>query len=147
MHTRQATLKDISQLQEIRNAVTENVLSDPGLISTADYAFFLTRKGSGWVYENEGAILGFGIVDLQDNNVWALFVRPGFENKGIGRELHQKMMNWYFSNTQQMVWLSTAPGTRAASFYMAAGWQQNGIYGKGELRFEMTYEQWLMTQG
>lgn len=143
MHCRQAILKDIPQLQEIRNAVKENSLSDPGLVTTGDYELYLTQKGKGWVLESAGQILGFAIVDVQANNIWALFVRPGFEGKGVGKELHQQMMDWYFSETRKKVWLSTSPGTRAAAFYKQAGWQQNGLYGKGELKFEMSYEQWL----
>jgi hypothetical protein len=41
------------------------------------------------------------------------------------------------------VWLSTSPGTRAEEFYRKAGWRENGIYGKREIKFEMTKQEWL----
>jgi GNAT superfamily N-acetyltransferase len=43
------------------------------------------ERGKGWVAETEDQIVGFSIIDLKENNIWALFVHPDFENKGIGR--------------------------------------------------------------
>src|SRR5688500_715302 len=110
---REARLSDIPQLQVIRDAVKENSLSNPALVTEDDYKDFLQRRGKGWVYEIDGKILGFAIVDLQGNNVWALFIHPGEEGKGIGRSLHDKMMDWYFTQTSTPIWLGTAPHTRA----------------------------------
>jgi hypothetical protein len=53
------------------------------------------------------------------------------------------MLDWYFSKTEKTVWLSTAPGTRAEGFYRTAGWKETGLHGKNEIRFEMTYQDWL----
>jgi hypothetical protein len=44
---------------------------------------------------------------------------------------------------KENVWLSTSPGTRAEQFYRKAGWKETGIYGKGEIKFEMTKEEFL----
>ena len=140
---REALLYDIPKLHLIRNAVNENKLSDPDLIKQSDYEDFITRRGKGWVYEMQGSIAGFAVVDLQENNVWALFVHPDFEKLGIGRELHDKMLRWYFSHHHQTLWLSTAPATRAESFYRKAGWKETGLYGKGEIRFEMYPDIWV----
>ena len=84
LNIREAVLNDIPQLQIVRNSVLENVLSDPGRITTAVYQEYLTQKGKGWVWEEENKVAGFCIVDLIGNNVWALFVLPRFERKGIG---------------------------------------------------------------
>jgi tetratricopeptide (TPR) repeat protein len=65
-----------------------------------------------------------------------------FEKKGIGRQLHDSMLEWYFTQTSTTVWLSTSPGTRAEQFYRKAGWTETGLYGKGELKFEMTFDIW-----
>lgn len=56
------------------------------------------------------------------------------------------MLNWYFSQTQKKVWLSTAPNTRAEVFYRKAGWKETGKYGKGEIKFEMKYDEWTKQQ-
>ena len=139
---RQALVSDISQIQQVRNSVKENMLSDPALVPDADVEDYILRRGRGWVWETEGKITGFSIVSVSDRNVWALFVEPGHEKKGIGRALHDCMMAWYFIQTNETIWLSTSPGTRAEGFYRRAGWQEAGLYGKGEVRFEMSFSQW-----
>lgn len=120
----------------------ENRLSSPALVTDADVEDYITRRGRGWVCEAEQHIVGFAIVSVPDNNVWALFIHPDSEGKGIGRILHDVMINWYFEQTDKPIWLSTTPGTRAEKFYRIAGWRENGIYGKGEIKFEMTKEEW-----
>jgi GNAT superfamily N-acetyltransferase len=146
MNIREADIKDIRQMQQIRNSVKENILSDPAKITSADYADYITRRGKGWVCEDDGMISGFAVADLKEHNIWALFVRPESERKGIGIRLHVTMMNWYFGQTRETVWLSTSPGTRAESFYRAAGWTEAGKYGKEEIKFEMTYDEWMKKQ-
>ncbi|MBL7806645.1 MAG: GNAT family N-acetyltransferase [Saprospiraceae bacterium] len=143
MIIRGATLADIKQIQIVRNAVKENTLSNPGLVTDEDCAEYLTKRGKGWVCEVEDEIVGFSIVDLQENNVWALFVTPAFEKKGIGKQLHDVLLNWYFSQTTANIWLGTAPHTRAETFYRKAGWTEVGTHGKGEIKFEMKSENWL----
>jgi GNAT superfamily N-acetyltransferase len=142
MNLREATPADIPGIQLVRNAVKENRLSDPALVSDKDCEDYITRRGKGWVCEEQNRITGFSIVDLTDHNVWALFVHPDYEAKGIGRLLHDTMLNWYFSKTDHTLWLSTTPATRAEQFYRRAGWKENGLYGKGEIRFEMSAAEW-----
>jgi GNAT superfamily N-acetyltransferase len=142
MHIREAYIADILQIQFVRNSVKENTLSDPSLVPDIDVIDYMTRRGKGWVCELNDVIIGFAIVSVTDHNVWALFIQPGFENKGIGKKLHDEMMDWYFSQTDEKIWLGTAPGTRAEAFYRKAGWREVGIHGKGEIKFEMTAEEW-----
>ena len=137
-----ADVDDIAQIQKVRNSVTENQLSDPALVTDGDVADYLSRRGRGWVCEIRDLIIGFAIVSVIDKNVWALFMQPGFENRGIGRKLHDDMMDWYFEMSNEPVWLSTSPGTRAESFYRKAGWRQTSITKSGEIKFEMTATEW-----
>ena len=139
---REAEVQDIPQMQIVRNAVKENTLSNPALVTDADVEDYITRRGRGWVCEINELIVGFAIADLIDKNIWALFVHPDAEGKGIGKQLHDRMMNWYFSQTDETVWLSTSPGTRAETFYKMQGWKEAGVYGKGELKFEMKKADW-----
>lgn len=142
MIIRTAQPEDIPQIQRVRNSVKENTLSDPGLVTDKDCADYLFVRGKGWVCEKDGRVIGFSIADLQDHNIWALFLLPEYEGIGIGRQLHDTMLDWYFTQTNATVWLSTAPGTRAERFYRKAGWTETGIHGKGEIRFEMRADQW-----
>lgn len=139
---REATVEDIPCIQRVRNSVQENMLSDPSRVTNDDVARYLVHRGKGWVCENEGIIVGFAIADLEDNNIWALFIKPEFEGFGIGRALQIKMLNWYFSCGKDHLWLGTEPGTRAERFYRNTGWTHTGKHGDHELKFEMTREQW-----
>lgn len=135
--------KDISQIQVVRHSVKENRLSNPALVSDKDVEEYITKRGKGWVCETDDHIVGFAIADLQDNNIWALFIDPSYEGLGIGKRLHEEMLNWYFLQNKESVWLSTAPGTRAEQFYLKAGWKKTGVYGKGEIKFELTASDWM----
>ncbi|WP_228457890.1 GNAT family N-acetyltransferase [Chryseobacterium candidae] len=139
---REAKPEDIPQIQRVRNSVKENTLSDPGLVTDEDCSEFLFQRGKGWVCEIEDEIVGFSIADLKGNNIWALFVHPDFENRGIGRKLHDIMLDWYFEQNKDSVWLGTSPGTRAEIFYRKSGWKEMGIHGKGEIKFEITFKNW-----
>ena len=84
MTIREAVIEDIKQIQRVRNSVTENTLSSPNLVTDKDCEEFITVRGKGWVCEIDNQIVGFAIADLKDNNIWALFLQPEFENLGIG---------------------------------------------------------------
>ncbi|MGZ5190657.1 MAG: N-acetyltransferase family protein [Flavisolibacter sp.] len=144
---REAGIEDIPQIQVVRHSVKENVLSDPSLVTDKDCEEYIIRRGKGWVCETHAHIVGFSIVDLKENNIWALFVDPEFEGKGIGKKLHHLMLSWYFKKTKKLVWLGTSPNTRAATFYKKAGWTETGIHGKDEIKFEMTFDEWIKNNG
>lgn len=143
MIIRECKIADIPQIQVVRNLVKENTLSNPNLVTDEDCKEFITAKGKGWVCEMDSAIVGFSIVDLKENNVWALFVHPEFEKNGIGKKLQQIMIDWYFSKTENTIWLGTAPNTKAELFYTKTGWENVGTVNKGEVKFEMKFETWV----
>jgi GNAT superfamily N-acetyltransferase len=139
---REAIIADIPQIQIVRNAVKENTLSNPALVSDADCEEFMTVRGKGWVCEVEQKIVGFAIADLQDDNIWALFLLPEYEHKGIGQRLQKIMLDWYFAQGKEKVWLGTAFNTRAENFYKKSGWKEIGTNGPKEIKFEMTKLVW-----
>ena len=142
MVIRQAKTSDIMHMQLIRNAVKENVLSDPALVPDVDVENYLNHRGKGWVCFDEERMAGFCIADLIDNNIWALFVLPDMEGKGIGKKLQTIMLDWYFSQDKSTVWLSTQKDSRAERFYRLSGWHEEGPYGKNEIKFSMDKEDW-----
>lgn len=139
---REATIADIPQMQIVRNAVKENTLSDPALVPDKDYEAFITQRGKGWVCEIENAIVGFAFADLEEDNIWALFILPMYEHKGIGQALQKIMLHWYFAQGKENVWLGTEYNTRAEKFYRKTGWKEIGTNGSKEIKFEMTKEDW-----
>ena len=139
---REATVNDIPEIQVVRRVVKENILSNPLLVTDKDCEEYLTQRGKGWVCELNNTIVGFAITDIQGKSIWALFIHPEYEEKGIGKKLHTIMMNWYFNNTKETVWLTTAPGTRAEIFYKMNGWKAVGKKDNGEIKFEMSYNDW-----
>lgn len=149
MHLRLATIADYSALHRVRMAVHENQLSDPAKVTYNDYSAMLDSRGRGWVCEEENEVVGFAIADLQTAGIWALFVLPGYEGRGIGKQLHQTMISWCFEQTQtklQELWLCTDPNTRAEAFYRRAGWRVTGTEANGEIRFTLTKQYWLEQQ-
>jgi len=139
---REAVIADIAQIQIVRHAVKENVLSNPALVTDEDCKEFISERGKGWVCEIDDEIVGFAIADLKEDNIWALFITPAHEGRGIGKKLQQLMLDWYFKQGKSSVWLGTAPNTRAALFYHKTGWVETGIRKNGEIKFEMTANEW-----
>ena len=72
MTIREAKIQDIKQIQVVRNAVKENTLSNPNLLTDQDCEQFITERGKGWVCVIEKQIVGFAIVDLKENIIWAI---------------------------------------------------------------------------
>lgn len=139
---REATVDDIDNYMIVRMAVQENKLNNPALVTREDNIDYLTQSGKGWVCEVDGQIVGFAIVGLVQRNVWALFVLPGFEGRGIGQTLHDMMMDWYFGQTNETIWLGTEQNTRAEQFYKNRGWTVVGMHGSDETKFEMEWADW-----
>jgi GNAT superfamily N-acetyltransferase len=139
---RVAEKDDIPAMMRIRHAVKENRLSDPGAVTSEDCLDFITRRGKGWVAIVEGKIRGFAITDLLEQNIWALFIHPDSEGMGIGKKLHDTLLGWYFQQGKAKIWLSTDPDTRAERFYRLNGWASKGLMPNGEIRFEMTHDEW-----
>ena len=52
------------------------------------------------------------------------------------------MLDWYFDQTKEKVWLGTSPNSRAENFYRLNGWKEVGMNGTKEIKFEMSFEDW-----
>ncbi len=140
---REAILSDIPQLHRIRLSVLENKLSRPDVISNKDYENHIQEFGKTWVYLIEDTPVGFCSINHMAHSIWALFVHPDHENKGIGSLLQKTMLHWHFGQSSEPLGLTTAANTRAEKFYLNSGWICKGSHGLSELKFEMTFESWL----
>lgn len=124
---RQADSLDIPAMSEIRLSVRENVLSDPSRVTDEMYLDYLDRSGRGWVAEQEGQIIAFCYANKLDASIWALFVRPGHEGRGLGKALLKHAVDWLFQLGHASVRLSTTANTRADRFYAEQGWLRQSI--------------------
>jgi GNAT superfamily N-acetyltransferase len=132
---RAARLNDIAAMHAIRLAVRENKLSARTGITAASYQPYV-RNGTAWVAEHGATLLGFAAADAADASVWALFVAPDAEAMGIGRALHDAMLDWAASQNITHLSLATAAGTRAEGFYTRLGWRALGHDEQGQMRFD-----------
>lgn len=126
-------------MHRVRASVRENRLSDPARVQP-HHTKAMLRAGRGWVCEVDGVVVGFAVADLHAASVWALFVDPAYERRGIGRRLHDAMVQWLFASGVERITLTTDPDTRAEHFYQAAGWQAAGREANGEVRYVLIPE-------
>jgi GNAT superfamily N-acetyltransferase len=136
MKLRQAVRSDVPSMHRIRMAVRENRLVST-VIDEADYIPEIETTGRGWVITEHDAVVAFAVGNRETRSIWALFVDPAHEGKGYGRQLHDAMVAWLFSQGLTSLWLSTEPGTRAQRFYEAAGWSFRRVLDSGERYYEL----------
>jgi GNAT superfamily N-acetyltransferase len=134
---RDARVEDIPALSQIRLSVRENVLSDPRKVTTEMFADYLSASGKGWVCEIEGEPVGFSVASLRDVSIWALFVKPGYEGRGIGTRLLDLATDWLFGMGASSISLSTEAHTRADRVYESQGWKRGEIKPDGEVSYRL----------
>lgn len=133
---RAASADDGPDMHRVRNKMRENRVSTPERVTEASYLPYV-KAGSIWVAETRTGIVGFAALDAAEKRVWALFVDPDAEGAGIGRALHQRMLDWAHEHGLSRLTLSTDKTTRAARFCERAGWTEAGTSGDGEALFEI----------
>jgi len=142
MHIRIATHADVPSLFEIRTRVHENHLSMEELadlgITPATLPDMLIGNGRGWVAEEDGKVMAFAMADAVDATVFAMFVRPEHEGRGLGRRLMAEAEQWLFSKNCEEIFLSTDSDrrVRANGFYRHLGWSDKGVQDDGEVLFK-----------
>ncbi|MDX1705556.1 GNAT family N-acetyltransferase [Pseudidiomarina sp.] len=134
---REANVEDIPALSGIRLSVKENVLSDPGKVTTEMYVAYLSESGKGWLCEIDGEVVGFSVASLNDGSIWALFVKPGYEGKGIGARLLKLAADWLFDMGATSIILSTDANTRADRLYERQGWSRGEVRADGEVGYRL----------
>lgn len=138
---RRAEPADIAAMSRIRLSVSENVLSDPARVTLQMYEDYLGRCGRGWVADVEGTIGAFAYADKLDGSIWALFVDPAFEGRGLAKHLLQLAVDWLFALGFAEITLTTTPGTRADRFYARHGWRR-GSASSREVAYPLSREDW-----
>lgn len=140
---RLANLADIAAIFDIRTSVHENHLSRDQLaemgITPEAIREAMLEAPCVWVAEVNGLPVGFSMANIDDGCVFAAFVLPEFEGRGLGRSLMEKAEGFLFQY-HQMIWLETAEASRASGFYRTLGWQPVENLPEGDVRFEKRQE-------
>lgn len=134
---REAKVEDIPALYEVRLSVKENVLSDPRKVTREMCVDYLSVSGKGWLCEVDGEAVGFSVASLRDASIWALFVKPGYEGRGIGTRLLSLATGWLFGMGVSSISLSTEANTRADKVYERLGWRRGEIKSDGEVSYRL----------
>ena len=132
--TRLARPEDVPALVRIRAAVRENRLSDPARVPASLVLRYIER-GLIHVLDEGGSVLGFSAAEPDDGTIWALFVDPDAEGRGIARALLPLALDDLKRAGWSEARLTTQPGSRAERFYRLAGWTALGISAAGERIF------------
>lgn len=141
---READPGDIPATFEIRTATTENAMTAAELkasgITPERVVSLLGTDARCWVAEAVNLTVGFCIANAASGSIWALFVRPSYEGRGIGRRLMDAAVEWLWGNGAREIWLETETNTRADGFYEHLGWKRGNVElkdGYEEVRFTL----------
>lgn len=136
---RPALPSDIHGLFYVRTAVVENALTAPELealgITEEAVAEMISASPCAWVVTEAERIVGFSMIIPEDACLFAAFVLPEFEGRGIGKRLVSVAEAALFDQ-HRTIWLETGMDTRAADFYRYLGWHGETPVGEGDIRLE-----------
>ena len=98
-------------LFDIRTSVPENHQSREELASIGvtprRIREMLVTTSRAWIAEEGRQAVAFSMADSAEATVFAMFVRPGYEGRGLGRALMQAAEDWLFSKGLDEIWLLT----------------------------------------
>ena len=81
--------------------------------------------------------VGFSMAQISERYVFACFVRPEYEDQGVGRALMKAAEEGLLGAGVTSAWLSTGSeqDLRAPGFYRHLGWSADGFLDDGQIRF------------
>lgn len=140
---RPACAEDLPAMTAIRISVTENHMSveqmaERGITPEATLAEMAAGDLGAWVAEDKEGIVAFAMADRRDASLFALFTKPGREGRGHGSALLTEAENWLLGLGHREAWLTTATGSRAATFYAVKGWRATEEGDPGDTLFRKT---------
>lgn len=123
---------DVGAMFAIRSRVREKhlparTLSERG-ITKAAFGKWLADGYGIWIADLDGSAAGFAIAIPAEATLWALFVDPDFEGRGVGAALLRTAEDWLFAKGCNDISLTTGtdPQNRAHGFYEMHGWHCTG---------------------
>lgn len=138
---RVATVDDIEHLFDVRTCVSQNHLSREQMdvlgITPQVLAEAIQDGPCVWVAELDGATVAFSMVDQAQGEVFAMFVRPHYENRGLGRLLMAVAEAALFERHDTIFLVTDGRDeVRANGFYRRLGWSALAQVGDGDVRYE-----------
>ena len=140
MRIRPSVPADLPSFFEIRTSVRENEMSMEELASQGvtpqTLPALMDEHARAWVAEKDSKVMAFVIASSPEARIVAMFVRPGHERQGLGRQLMHLAEEWLFSEGCEEIWLVTDDDerVRANGFYRHLGWQEDDLL-DGPVRF------------
>ena len=141
MRIRRATIEDVETLFEVRTSVKENYESRTELaskgITPRSVAKMLSEEACAWIAELDGVPVAFSMAKGDERTIFAVFVRPEHEAKGLGRAVLAEAEKWLWSGGADEIWLTTGaePNIRAHGFYERCGWLRTTVLVEGEVQY------------
>lgn len=141
--------EDTPEYVDLRGKTRQNAASEEWLRSigiTAETWANDIRSGAlpGHVCIADGNLAGYCFGSRETGEIIVLALLPEFENRGIGRELLNRMIKELakLGHTRLFLGCSTDPTSRSHGFYRHLGWRSTGTfdqYGDEILEFNITY--------
>lgn len=125
IRTRLALSSDIEGIFDVRTSVKENHLSREEMeqmgITESAVTDMIEKSRCAWVAEDDGKVIGFSMILPDEACLFAAFVLPKYEGRGLGRRLVRLAEQELFKH-HEVAWLETDKNSRAAEFYRRQGW-------------------------
>lgn len=139
LHYRIANEDDIDAMSVIRLGVRENRLSNPAWLTRQMWIDALQPSGNAntWICESDSRIVGFAAGRIREADIWALFVDPAHEGRGIGKNLLGLAVDWLLAAGVDEIRLGTGTQTRADAFYQRQGWQRGDLAPNGDVVYRL----------
>lgn len=124
-HVRISVIENHLSREEMqRIGITENVVAD-----------LIEKSCCAWVATDNEKIIGFSMILPDEGCLFAAFVLPEYEGRGIGRRLVEIAEKELFRH-HEVVWLETDKQSRAAKFYIQLGWGNKIDINDTDIRLE-----------
>lgn len=138
---RAAAVEDIESIFEIRTSVSQNHLSREQMsalgITPQVLAEAIKEGPCVWIAEVDGKPAAFSMIDSTEGEVFAMFVSPPYENRGLGRLL-MKVAEAALFERHDTIYLITdgRNEVRANGFYQRLGWTVVDKADEDDVRYE-----------
>ncbi|AEN64716.1 GCN5-related N-acetyltransferase [Enterobacter soli] len=136
---RTAQPSDVNSIFDVRTSVTENHLSREEMrligITESAVADMIEQSQCAWVAILNDNVIGFSMILPDEGCLFAAFVLPEYQGRGIGRRLVELAEHELFKH-HETAWLETDKNSRAAQFYMQLGWVKKKNIDGTDIRLE-----------